>query len=379
MKRNVKSLFVVFVMIMMLSSLGCSKVNDDVSETKSLKVTSSMKLEYAKNFSVDFCEGGYSIITDALGKKLLVVPEGKEVPSDTGDMTILKQPLNKVGCFSSSHIGLLNSVDEVEKVALVTVDKDRWYIDSIKNQMQEGKTVYVGKSSSPDYEKIAALKPDVIMVSANTVHGGDALLSKLDELGIPYISIGHHHEMTPFGRAEWSKLMGVLFNKQDKAEEYYNDTVKKVTDIEKEASKREEHPITIQTYINKGMASVYNQGDYVSKMIEMSGGDYPFKDLKKDQYGTTKMTPEEFYNRAKDTQVLIYDNMTDSSVKSIEDIVAKGDYFKNMPAIKNGNVWIPKKIYWQSSDDIVGIIKDINTIIYNPEDEESMKYFTKAK
>ncbi|MBE5865056.1 MAG: hypothetical protein E7292_02425 [Lachnospiraceae bacterium] len=47
---------------------------------KELVYVSSMELQYAENFSIDYYEGGYTMLTVKDGTKLLVVPEGEEVP-----------------------------------------------------------------------------------------------------------------------------------------------------------------------------------------------------------------------------------------------------------------------------------------------------------
>ena len=42
---------------------------------------SSMELQYAENFSVDYYKDGYTILTTTMdGQRFLVVPEGKEIP-----------------------------------------------------------------------------------------------------------------------------------------------------------------------------------------------------------------------------------------------------------------------------------------------------------
>ena len=85
--------------------------------------------------------------------------------------------------------------------------------------------------------------------------------------------------------------------------------------------------------------SLKRGGDYVNKMLELAGGDYPFADLEPDQGGNTKMTVEEFYQGAVDADVLIYDNTSDVSVSTVADILANGDYLADMKAIREGNVW----------------------------------------
>ena len=84
----------------------------------------------------------------------------------------------------------------------MTTDKDKWHIEQVAQQIEDGTTTYVGKNSAPDYELISAAAPQIILISANTMHGSDEVLAKLDELGIPYIADSQHLENHPW--AAWS-------------------------------------------------------------------------------------------------------------------------------------------------------------------------------
>ena len=66
-------------------------------------------------------------------------------------------------------------------MSLVTTDKDKWHIEQVAQQIEDGTTTYVGKNSAPDYELISAAAPQIILISANTMHGSDEVLAKLDE------------------------------------------------------------------------------------------------------------------------------------------------------------------------------------------------------
>ena len=176
---------------------------------------------------------------------------------------------------------------------------------------------------------------------------------------------------------EWVKLVGALLDMEEEADAYFNDAVAKVEAVAASVAGETAHPTIMQTYVFKGTVYVRNGGDYVNKMLELAGGTYPFADLEPGQGGNTKMTVEEFYKQAVDTEILIYDNTSDTSVSTVADILANGDYLADMKAIRDGNVWGIEKNYWQSADDVATMIEDIATIIYHPEDAGSLHYFYK--
>lgn len=340
-----------------------------------LTVVRSMELQYADNFAVDYCANGCKIITDGGERRFLLVPEGAPVPADTGDMTVLQAPLTKLGCFSTTHATLFHAIDALDKINMVTTAQDKWYIEQVAQQIADGKTIFVGKNSEPDYELISAAAPQVILISANTLHGSDEVLAKLDELGITYIADSQHLENHPLGRVEWVKLVGALLDMEEEADAYFDDAVAKVNAVVEQVKGESTHPTIMQTYIFKGTVYVRNGGDYVNKMLELAGGVYPFAELEPDKGGNTKMTVEEFYKDAVDTEILIYDNTSDVSVSTVADILANGDYLADMTAVKEGNVWGVQKNYWQSADDVATMIEDIAVILYHPEDADSLHYF----
>ena len=352
-------------------------VETAAADKNDLTVVRSMELQYANNFAVDYCANGCKIITDGAGRKFLWVPEGGEVPDDTGDMTVLQAPLTKLGCFSTTHATLFHAIGALDKVSLVTTDKDKWHIEQIAQQIEDGTTTYVGKNSAPDYELISAAAPQIILISANTMHGSDEVLAKLDELSIPYIADSQHLENHPLGRVEWVKLVGALLDMEEEADAYFDEEVQRVNAVAESVAGESEHPTILQTYIFKGTVYVRNGGDYVNKMLELAGGTYPFAELEPGQGGNTKMTVEKFYQGAVDAEILIYDNTSDVSVSTVADILANGDYLADMKAIQEGNVWGIQKNYWQSADDVATMIEDIATIIYHPEDADQLHYFYK--
>ena len=46
------------------------------------KPTDHLQLAYAKNFSIDYYDGGYKLLTTKDGTQVLTVPEGKEAPDN---------------------------------------------------------------------------------------------------------------------------------------------------------------------------------------------------------------------------------------------------------------------------------------------------------
>lgn len=375
MKRN--NLVRTLVSLLTLIAMLCPMMGFAHAEESGLTVIDSMELKYASGFSVDYCEGGYKIITDGVGKEFLWVPEGAEVPET--DMIVLQAPLTELGCFSTTHAVPLKALGKLDLVTMVTTKHGSWHMPQIQEQMDAGTTTYVGKSKEPDFELISAIRPQLTFVTANTSSGSDEVLMKFDELGIEWMAYLGNEESHPLGRIEWVKLVGALLDMEEEANTFFADAEARVEAVVAKVGDSENKPTINQTFVFDGVVYVRNDADYVNKMLAMAGGVNIFEGLAPEKTGNTKVTVEEYYAQAQNLDVLVYDTTSDVNADTISDIVAYGEYLADMKAIKEGNVWGIAANYWQSADDVATMIEELYTIMYAPEEAIDLNYFYKLE
>lgn len=146
-----------------------------------------------------------NIIPEADGGYLLVSIS----PFDGSRDTIsISQPLGRLIVTSTSHIGFLDAVgaDSV----IVGVSGGEYVCDSsVTAGLSNGTVVDIGYDASPDYEKIMALKPDLLLTySVSPVKS--QFFSKLESLGIKTFIVNEHLERHPLARAAYIRLFGAL-------------------------------------------------------------------------------------------------------------------------------------------------------------------------
>lgn len=374
MKRN--NLVRTLVSLVALVTMLCSMMSIAYAEAGGLTVIDSMELKYASGFSVDYCEGGYKIITDGIGKQFLLVPEGAEIPET--DMVVLQAPLTKLGCFSTTHAVPLKALDKLDLVTMVTTKRDSWHMQQIKDQIDAGTTIYTSKK---DFETISAVRPQLTFVSATTSAAPDETLVKMDEIGIVWMAHIMSEENHPLGRLEWFKLTGALLDMEEEANAFFAESEAAVEAVVAKVGEiaDENKPAIVSTFIYDGTVYVRNDDDYTNKMMAMAGGVNPFEGLAPGKTGNTKMTVEDFYAGAQDVEILIYDTTSDTSVKTLSDLKAYGDYLGELDVIKEGNVWGMSANYWQCADDAAGMIEELYTIMHHPEEATDLKYYFKLE
>jgi iron complex transport system substrate-binding protein len=351
--------------------------NIDASRQKlkqELNLDKSMELSYATQFSIDYNDDGYALITIADGSSFYVVPKGGEVPQTLdADITVIQKPLTSIYLVATSAMDLFRAIEGLDSIRLSGTEADGWYIDEAKEAMEAGDILYAGKYSAPDYEQIVEEGCDLAVESTMIYHSPE-VKEQLESFGIPVLVERSSYEEHPLGRMEWIKLYGFLLGKEDEAQAYFDEQVKKVESILQETSENEDKQTVAFFYLNaNGSVIVRKSGDYVAKMIALAGGTYLFDDLDDDSATSTMtMQMETFYAQAKDADVLIYNSTIDGEMTSLSELLEKSSLLADFKAVKDKKVWCVRQNMFQQSTGIGDMIADIHKVLEDADvlDEE---------
>lgn len=343
------------------SSNNNESQNSDENYDGKLVLDHSLELKYAKNFSVDYYKGGYKLIKISNGSEVLTVPEGMSVPDEVGDnVIVLNMPIDNMLISSTPTMSLINSIGMLDRITLTTTERDDWYIYEVIEKMDNDAIKFIGSYKTPDYEILTSYAPPFAVFSSmlNTV---PEVGEKLKELKIPYILDMASDEVHPLARVEWVKLYGALYDCEDKANEVFDTQVAYVENLD--TTKVTDKTVAMFYITSKGTLHVRQGGDYMAKMLELAGGKYIFSDMNPNETGTEKIEFEEFYKTAKDADYIIYIWSIGGKPESLNDFIAKNELFKEFKAVKEGNVWCTTPDYFQISDTLGHMIKDMNDML----------------
>lgn len=349
-------------------------------ELAGMKYDHSLELQYADQFAVDYYEGGYALITIAGGERFLLVPEDKEAPEGLdADISVIQKPVQNIYLVATSAMDLFCALDGLDSISLSGTNADGWYIDKAKKAMEDGDIVFAGKYSAPDYELILSKNCDLAIESTMIYHQPE-VQEKLEKFGIPVLVEHSSYESHPLGRTEWIKLYGVLLGKEDQAQKLFQEQVDKLKSVEDSENTGK---TVAFFYINSmGAANVRKSNDYVSKMIELAGGEYIFHDPAEDDnaLSTMNMQMEEFYAKAKDADYIIYNSTIDGELDSIDELLAKSSLLADFKAVKDGNVWCTGQNLFQETMGLATMIEDIHTMLTSDDPKlDSLTYMKKLK
>ena len=349
-------------------------------ELAGMKYDHSLELQYADQFAVDYYEGGYALITIAGGERFLLVPEDKEAPEGLdADISVIQKPVQNIYLVATSAMDLFCALDGLDSISLSGTNADGWYVDKAKKAMEDGDIAFAGKYSAPDYELILSKNCDLAIESTMIYHQPE-VQEKLEKFGIPVLVEHSSYESHPLGRTEWIKLYGVLLGKEDQAQKIFQEQVDKLKSVEDSENTGK---TVAFFYINSmGAANVRKSNDYVSKMIELAGGEYIFHDPAEDDnaLSTMNMQMEEFYAKAKDADYIIYNSTIDGELDSIDELLAKSSLLADFKAVKDGNVWCTGQNLFQETMGLATMIEDIHTMLTSDDPKlDSLTYMKKLK
>ncbi|MCD8084392.1 MAG: ABC transporter substrate-binding protein [Clostridiales bacterium] len=344
------------------STAGEAEQDTEISEE--LTYTGSMELAFARQFSVDFYDDDYSLITIQGDGRFLVVPEEKEAPADLAeDITVLKQPLDHIYLAASAVMDMFVSADALDCVRFSAFDAAGWYIEEAKAAMQSGDICYAGKYSAPDYEQILAGHCDLAIENTMIYHTPE-VKEQLERFGIPVIVDHSSYEAQPLGRTEWVKLYGLLTGREAAAEAAFTSQTEAFAAIDPADAAGK--TVAFFYITTNGEVNVRKASDYLPRMIELAGGSYVFSDLGADD-GTASssvtMQMEEFYAAVRDVDYMIYNSTIDGELDTVDDLLEKSALFANVKAVQEGHLYGTSRNLYQSSMELGTIISDMHKML----------------
>jgi iron complex transport system substrate-binding protein len=215
-----------FLIIISLVSCSVKQGNEPPDQQRN---TQGSKLKYATGFSVTkdsaytrmVVQRPYQGASQAL--EYLLVPRNLPIPTHDADVTVIRVPVTSIVCTSTTHIPLLDYINETEKlVGFPTTD----YISSAKARklIDEGKVADLGVDKGINIEVLSSLQPELLM--GYTMNSDFGQFRKIEELGIPVIVNSEYLETHPLGRAEWIKFIAPFFGKEEMADSVFNEIEK---------------------------------------------------------------------------------------------------------------------------------------------------------
>ena len=208
-----------------------------------------------------------------------LMKRGSELPEGADSSNVIFVPLTKIVCMSTTHLAMISALHEENTITGVS-GTDFIYSPALNSRVDKGLIMDVGYEANLNKELILKIKPDLIMIYGIGSESA-GYVAKLKELGTKVLINADYLETDPLGRAEWIKLFGALYCRENSADSIFNSEVAEYNKLKAFVDNNIMHrpkvmlglPFKDTWYISPG-------NSFISKLIEDAGGDYLWKDTK---------------------------------------------------------------------------------------------------
>jgi iron complex transport system substrate-binding protein len=276
-KRFNIRVFLLIIPFLISGVLSCTPGKKKPSDTKN--AGRSLSLSYAKGFSISD-HGNYRKITvldpweqsSGIRFDYYLVDRAKDIPVELIGKQVIMTPVKSVICLSTSHIGFLRALDEINSLKALS---GAGYVSDpeVQKAVADKKIFDVGYDQGINYELILSLKPDLIMAYGV---GGEVtgFINKLRDLGLNVILNGEYLEETPLAKVEWIKFVGAFYNKDQEAADYFVMIEKNYNEIKKSVLSVKNHPVVLTGLPYKDAWWMAGGHSNLAALIGDAGGEF---------------------------------------------------------------------------------------------------------
>ena len=297
-------------------------------------------------------EGGAYLLRDSMGRRVLLLPRGIDAPlasyleAKYRPDLVVRYPVERAVFMASTQVAMVyrlyNETGDprfLRSIAGVMWGREyEWYLPEVKAMLQNGTIKDVGSAYSPNYEAILALKPDVVFVYFYPgPYGTEAVIQRLQQLGLPYVVVNEFNERSPLGRFEWIKALAAFFNATDRAVAIFNEVETKWEQLASLAADLDRPRVAWFTIFQGVM---YPAGPQARELIRLAGGRYAYANY-------SQVDLEVVLKHRNDADVLIWSGY---GVSKIEDILKIEPRLKELRPVIAGRVYAYNPAFYQLSN-----------------------------
>ena len=338
---------------------------------------------YAKGFSIEHDK--------ATGEKLLCIKnpwQGADGVTFYSKIDSLAPP-KRIVAMSSSFAAMLDAIGCADRIVGLS-GCQFIYNPDLCEQIAEGVIGEVGYDSAFDFEKIRALKADVVLLFGVTGEA-KAMTDKLDELGIPYIYIGDYLESDPLGKAEWVVAIASLCGVEEKGLEFFVGVEERYNALRNQKHCSAYKPKVMLNLPYRDTWFMPSHNSYMVRLIKDAGGEYILTENENlstlNSQLSTKSTPislEEALLLAMKADFWL--NL--GQMASVEEVCAVAPRFAKVDAVRFGRLYNNTKRtnesrgsdFWESGairPDL--ILEDLVKILHHEAQTDKLHYYIKLE
>lgn len=261
---------------------------------------------------------------------LMILREDAAAPAGF-DGAVVKAPVHRVVCMSSSHVAMFDALGQSRRIRGVSgID----YLSNahVREHRLCGEVRDVGYDSDLDYELLASMRPDIVLLYGVTGEN-TAVTGKLRELRIPYIYVGDYMEQSPLGKAEWLMLAAELCACREAGADTLRGIASRYEALRSAAASDSPRPRVMLNTPYRDTWFMPSTRSYMIRLVEDAGGEYIYP--RNDSDTSVAVDLEEAYLLANAADVWL--NV--GACNTLAELTMQNPKFADVPAVRNRRVW----------------------------------------
>lgn len=327
-----KSIFAKYItaistILLIASCQGSSVKIDSMGDTLTVQSQLLTLVEYDGYFVADIRNPWTD--NEQLLDRYIIAPRGYS--GDLPQGIVVSVPLESSVVYSSVHGGAIAELKAVDAICGVA-DKQYFISPQVAERIATGRIADVGNSMAVSVEKIVELSPDAILMSPFQNKESGAIT----KLGIPVVQCVDYMEPTPLGRAEWIKLLGVLYGRRSEADSIFAAVSSEYSSLCDYADSLSDTPMVLpEQPMLSGQWDLPAGESYMARMLHDASVVYPWADT--GGQGSLNLDAASVLDRAADADYWFIRAFGPLTLSDLQSTNPLNQHFK---AFKDGRVYV---------------------------------------
>jgi iron complex transport system substrate-binding protein len=186
---------------------------------------------------------------------------------------LINVPVKRIICMSTTHLTMIKALDEINSIVGIS-GSGFIYDEDISERISKGLINDIGYEAGMNNELIIKISPDLLMMYGIGSESA-GYVGKITELGIQVIFNADYLETDPLGKAEWIKLFGILYCKEEMADSIFSKIAESYEQVKSAVSTyADKRPVVLLGLPFRDTWYISPGNSYISKLIRDAGGNY---------------------------------------------------------------------------------------------------------
>lgn len=324
----------IILLFLLASGYACFRSNE-----KAIPVLRDENpLVFADRFSLVRKEG-YTLLriinpwqgAGSVRMEYFLVKKGDGIPAGADSSDVIFVPVNNVICMSVTHAAMISALGEAGSISAMS-GSDLIYNPELRKIIEEENIPDVGYEAGLNNELILKISPELVIMYGI---GGESAgyTGKIEELGIKVLFNADYLETDALAKAEWIKLFGALYCREDMADSIFRAEAGSYEKIRKEMEGVSFRPKVMLGLPYKDTWYISPGNSYISRMIADAGGEYLWSDTESSE--SMPVGLENVYMRALDADFWL----NTGTAASRNEILAFDSRFGGLDCFRKGNIF----------------------------------------